>query len=143
MIFVSPNIDLTWMFLMKKIALCFLLLGFTLLTTACAKDSMEAKSAEQNKTMNQMSDKEAVSSKSSKDSDMNKQIKNTDAADAKPTMSEAKVTKVTANQSRSLKNIQQEQGEIKPQECEDQFKNENGICEIPNQPNPLKPTESK
>ncbi len=55
-------------------------------------------------------------------------------------------TRSEAGQSRSLAEIATEQKKPKPYQCEEKFKNENGICEVPNQPHPkslIKPKTKK
>ncbi len=41
-----------------------------------------------------------------------------------------------AGQSRSLTEIAAEHKKPTPYECEEKFKNKNGVCEVPNQPHP-------
>ncbi len=51
-----------------------------------------------------------------------------------------------AGQSRSLTEIATEQKKPASYECEEKFKNKNGICEVPNQPHPkslIKPKTKK
>jgi len=59
-----------------------------------------------------------------------------DAVDAVDS-SRPKVSTVNPKSSKSLQDLLKEQGEIQKQDCEEQYKNENGVCEIPNQQYPL------
>jgi len=124
---------------MKSILLKITCLSLLVLLYGCADDRVIQNQASAQKQIPQQSSDEMHLDPRAMEKNDIMTNKDPNALDNKDNVvSSVRVQTESANHSRSLSEIAKEQGEIKRQNCEDQFKNEQGVCEVPNQVYPHK-----